>query len=311
VDHFQKVLNEHTAGSPVDPEVTWTDLSANDIAEKITQLGNPISVHIAEQLLDAFDFHRRCAQKYLCMKACPDRDEQFVNIARLTQEYLDSGAPILSMDTKKRELIGNFYRDGSLRTKGTQLTFDHDYPSFAEGVVIPHGLYDPRLNRGYLHLGTSCDTSEFACHCLKDWWRRFGQEQYPGAKSLLLKCDGGGSNSANTYLFKADLQGVADEVGLEIRVAHYPPYCSKYNPIEHRLFCHVSRACQGVIFTNVELVRRLMEKTKTRTGLSVVVDVVQEIYQRGRKLAEEVKDALGIFRDDLLPKLNYRILPRS
>jgi hypothetical protein len=291
--------------------VIWTDLSASAIAEKISQRGNPISVHIAEQLLDAYDFHRRRAQKSVCMKACPDRDEQFVNIARLTQEYLDSGDPILSMDTKKRELIGNFCRGGALLTKGTQLTFDHDYPSFAEGVVIPHGLYDPRLNRGYLHLGTSCDTSEFACHCLKDWWQRFGREQYPGAKSLLLKCDGGGSNSANTYLFKADLQGVADALGLEIRVAHYPPYCSKYNPIEHRLFCHVSRACQGVIFTSVDLVRRLMEKTKTRTGLRVVVDVVQEIYHRGRKLAEEVKEALRIFRDDLLPKLNYRILPRS
>jgi len=144
-----------------------------------------------------------------------------------------------------------------------------------------------------------------------DWWARFGQELYAGAKSLLLKCDGGGSNSANTYLFKEGLQRVADETGLGIRVAHYPPYCSKYNPIEHRLFCHLSRACQGVIFSGVGLVKALMQKARTRTGLSVVVDIVEKVYQTGRRVAEEVKQALNLVRDDSLPKLNYRILPRS
>lgn len=310
MDDFKDVLHQHTAGSPVDPDVIWTDLSACDIAEKITQRGNPVSVHIVEQLLDEHDFHRRKAQKQLPLMHHEDRDAQFHVIARFTQEYLDSGDPILSIDSKKRELIGNFYRQGVLLTKETIRTLDHDFPSFAEGWVIPHGLYDPRLNRGYLHLGTSRDTSEFACDCMKDWWLRYGQFQYVGAKSLLLKCDGGGSNSANTYLFKADLQAMADEIGLEIRVAHYPPYCSKYNPIEHRLFCHVSRACQGVIFKSVELVKHLMQKTRTRTGLSVMVDVVQKMYQTGRKLAEDVKMALNLIRDDFLPKLNYRILPR-
>jgi hypothetical protein len=291
--------------------VVWTDLTATDIAQKISQRGNPVSVHIVEQLLDEFDYHRRKAQKYLSLKECEVRDEQFGNIARLTREYLDSGEPMLSMDTKKRELIGNFFRPGVLLTTQTQLAFDHDFPKFAQGVVIPHGLYDERLKRGYLHLGTSHETSEFACFCILDWWQRFGQYVYAGAKSLLLKCDGGGSNNVNTYLFKADLQKVADETGLQIRVAHYPAYCSKYNPIEHRLFCHVSRACQGVIFTSVELVKELMEKTRTRTGLSVVVDIVRTVYQTGRKVADEVKKALNIIRDDSLPKLNYRILPRS
>jgi hypothetical protein len=160
-------------------------------------------------------------------------------------------------------------------------------------------------------LGTSHDTSEFACDCLLDWYRRFGQHLYPQAKSVLIKCDGGGSNSASTYLFKEGLQRVADETGLEIRVAHYPPYCSKYNPIEHRLFCHLTRACQGVVFTSVELVQALMRKARTRAGLSVVVDVVGKVYQTGRRVAAEVKDALSLVRDDTLPKLNYRILPRT
>ena len=125
-----------------------------------------------------------------------------------------------------------------------------------------------------------------------------------------MQCDGGGSNSASTHLFKADLQTLVDELGLEIRVAHYPPYCSKYNPIEHRLFCHLSRACQGMIFTSVGLVKQLTEAARTRTGLRVVVDVVDKVYEAGRKVAEEVRQSLNVVRDAILPKLNYRILPR-
>ncbi|MDB5313516.1 MAG: Transposase, partial [Gemmataceae bacterium] len=152
------------------------------------------------------------------------------------------------MDTKKRELSGPFYRPGVLPTRETVRVFDPDFPSFADGVVIPHGLYDERLNRGYTHLGTSHDTSEFAADGLVDWWQGFGQPRYPRAKGLLLKCAGGGSNSARPYPFKAEAERVADATGLGIRVAHDPPSCSKYNPIERRLFCHLGRACRGVIF---------------------------------------------------------------
>jgi hypothetical protein len=303
------VLIERTAGSPV-AEVIWTDLTVTDIAEALAQHGTPASVHIVEQLLDKYDYHRRKAQKSLAMGQNEDRDAQFRNIARLKQEYLDAGEPILSVDTKKRELIGNFYREGRPLCKTPQQVFDHDFVSFAEGVVIPHGLYDPRLNRGYVHLGTSHDTSAFACDCLVDWWLRFGQQQYPQAKSLLLLCDGGGSNSATTYLFKADLQKLVNRLPVSVRVAHYPPYCSKYNPIEHRLFCHLTRACLGVIFTSVQLVKQLMEKARTRTGLRVEVDVLETVYQKGRRVAEEIKKTLNLVRDDFLPKWNYRILPQ-
>jgi hypothetical protein len=170
-------------------------------------------------------------------------------------------------------------------------------------------LYDLKLNCGYVHLGTSHDTSAFACDCVEDWWRRYGQQQYPAAESLLLLCDGGGSNSARTYLFKADLQRLVNRLGIPVRVAHYPPYTSKYNPIEHRLFPHLTRACQGVLFTSVQLVKRLMEKAKTRTGLRVVVDILDRVYETGRRVAEEVKNSLNILRDDLLPLWNYRMVP--
>jgi hypothetical protein len=289
----------------------WTDLTATDIAARLTADGTPVSVHIVEQLLEEHGFHRRKVQKDLPLDEHPDRDAQFQNIARLKEEYLDSLNPLLSIDTKKRELLGTFYRAGTLLSTRTQRAFDHDFPSYADGVVIPHGLYDLRLNRGYLHLGTSHDTSAFACDCLADWWWRFGQGQYPGAQSLLLFCDGGGSNSANTYLFKADLQTLVNQIGLEVRVAHYPPYTSKYNPIEHRLFCHVTRACQGVLFRSLAVVKQLMEKTQTRTGLRVVVDVVEKVYETGRKLAESVKKGLHLIRDLFLPKWNYRLLPQA
>jgi Rhodopirellula transposase DDE domain len=307
---FRAVLADHTAGSPVAEEIIWTDLTATDIAARLSESGTPVSVHLVEQLLEEHDYHRRKAQKALPLDEHQDRDAQFRNIARLKQEYLASLNPLLSIDTKKRELLGTFYRAGRLLTTRTLRVFDHDFPSYAEGVVIPHGLYDPRLNRGYLHLGTSHDTSAFACDCLEDWWWRFGQEQYPGATSLLLLCDGGGSNSANTYLFKADAQALVNKIGLEVRVAHYPPYTSKYNPIEHRLFCHVTRACQGMLFRSRAVVKQLMEKTRTRTGLRVVVDVLDKVYETGRKVAESVKKALHLIRDLYLPKWNYRILPQ-
>jgi hypothetical protein len=292
-------------------EVIWTDLTATDIAAQLRNRGLPVSVHIVEQLLEADDYHRRKAQKELPLDQTKDRDAQFQNIAQLKQEYLNSANPLLSIDTKKRELLGNFYRAGKLLTHQTLRTFDHDFPSYADGVVIPHGLFDPRLNRGYVHLGMSHDTSAFACDCLEDWWRRFGQEQYPAAKSLLLLCDGGGSNSAQTHLFKADLQALVNKLGFAVRVAHYPPYTSKYNPIEHRLFPHLTRACQGVIFTSYALVKQLMEKARTRTGLRVVVDIVDKMYETGRKVADQVKEALRLVRDAFLPKWNYQIFPQN
>jgi Rhodopirellula transposase DDE domain len=309
VENFRVVVQEHTAGCPMQEEVIWTDLTATDISERLIEYGTPASVHIVEQLLEQEGFRRRQAVKSCAMGSNPNRDAQFLNIAQLKQDYLLSPNPVLSIDSKKRELLGNFYRDGKLLTKEALRAFDHDFPSFAEGVVLPHGLYDLKLNCGYVHLGTSHDTSAFACDCVEDWWWRHGQQQYPAAESLLLLCDGGGSNSARTYLFKADLQRLVNRLGMPVRVAHYPPYTSKYNPIEHRLFPHLTRACQGVLFTSVQLVKRLMEKAKTRTGLRVVVDIMDRVYETGRRVAEEVKNSLNILRDALLPLWNYRMVP--
>ena len=172
--------------------------------------------------------------------------------------------------------------------------YDHDFPTLADGIVIPHGLYDLVQNIGYVVLGTSHDTSECACDCLIHWGEHHGTQAYPHAPSLLVICDGGGSNNARYYIFKDMLQRAAQVLGIEIRIAHYPPYTSKYNPIEHRLFPHLTRACQGVIFTSVELVRELMSKASTRTGLQVHVAILDAIYQTGKKVADDFKTTMRI-----------------
>ena len=179
----------------------------------------------------------------------------------------------------------------------------------ASGIAIPHGLYDLKLNIGYLHIGTSHDTAEFACDAIRDWWHTHGQQHYPSATSILLLCDGGGSNSSRQYLFKQDLQALVNDLGIEIRIAHYPPYTSKYNPIEHRLFPHLTRVCQGVIFPSLEVVRDLMAKAKTQTGLKVFATVVDKEYKIGLKVTEAFKQTIEIVFDDYLPQWNYTAKP--
>lgn len=208
-------------------------------------------------------------------------------------------------------MIGNLYRPGTLYTQGVVETLDHDFPSLAQGVIIPHGIYDLKKNHGYINLGTSHDTSEFACDSLRQWWHAQGQADYPHASSLLLLCDGGGSNGARTNLFKAELERFAQETGLEVRVAHYPAYTSKYNPIEHRLFPHLQRACQGVIFTSVKVVKELMEKATTKTGLQVSVHILDKVYTTGRKVAVAFKEQMRVIFDEELPYWNYRVLPEA
>ena len=203
------------------------------------------------------------------------------------------------------------YRHGTLYSQETVETLDHDFPSLAEGVVIPYGIYDLERNHGYVTLGTSHDTSEFAGDCIRQWWWNYGCHFYPEADSLLLLGDGGGSNSARTYLFKAELERVAEEIGIEIRVAHYPPYTSKYNPIEHRLFPHLTRVCQGVIFRSVEVVQELMSQATTKTGLAVEVTILDRVYQTGRKVAANFKEQMRIIFDAELPQWNYRIPPNN
>jgi hypothetical protein len=210
-------------------------------------------------------------RKKKALGAHPDRDAQFQNSAKLQAEYQAAGDPVMSIDTKKKELIGNFARDGHPLTQVPVEVLDHDFPRAGEGKLIPHGLYDVARNEGYIHLNTSHDTREFCCDSIAHWWEQHGAQHDPHARRLLLLCDGGGSNAANRHVFKEALQALANRLGLDIRIAHYPPSCSKHNPIEHRLFPHLTRACQGVVFHSLDIAKQFMERTQTSKGLTVNV----------------------------------------
>lgn len=310
-EQFLQVLHNHTAGDPMDEQVRWTNLTHEEIVDALwVDHEIQVSKTVVGKLLKKHNYRRRKAQKRRSMKpAVKHRNAQFEKIAELVANFEAAGNPVLSMDTKKKEKLGNFYRDGHLYTLEEVQTYDHDFPSFAEGVVIPHAIYDLQLNVGYIQLGTSHDTSEFACDSFRQWWYTYGRHHYANATAILVLCDGGGSNSSRHYIFKQDLQALADEIGVTIRIAHYPPYCSKYNPVEHRFFPHVTRACQGVIFTSTELVKDLMTNTSTKTGLKAFVHILDKVYHTGRKVLTAFKHNMRIVFDDVLPQWNYSAIP--
>jgi hypothetical protein len=308
-DNFREVIHRYTAGDPMRGNIRWTNLTKREIADRLAKTSTPVGVNIVTQLLRDADFRRRKLRKTLAMGNAPRRNDQFEHIARLLDQYESSANPVLSMDTKKKEPLGPYFRPGLLFAPEDVPVYDHDFLHAAEGVLYPHGLYDLKRNVGHLYLGLSHDTSQFACDNVYRWWMRFGRWYYPEATTLLLLCDCGGSNDYRRYLFKQALQVLVDRLQLDVRVAHYPPYTSKYNPIEHRLFPHVTRACAGVSLADLETAVQLMRKTRTRTGLRVTVEVVRKFYATGKKYSPEFRAAMPLKFDKELPAWNYRAIP--
>lgn len=308
--NLRQLLQEFTAGDPMRVGTLWTNLSIRELSRRLIALGTPASRCVIRRLLRQLKLGRRTARKKKTMGHHPDRNAQFENIARLRREYQDACDPVISIDTKKKELLGNFHRPGPTFTERAVETFDHDFGSAGQGKLIPHGVYDVTNQHAQINLNTSHDTGELCCDSIALWWEQQGRGAYPKAKRLLILCDGGGSNSATQYLFKEDLQRLANRLGLELRVAHYPPYCSKHNPIEHRVFPHVTRACQGIIFHTVEIAKQFIERAKTTTGLQVTVGMLDKVYATGRKYAKGFKQTMKINFDQHLPKWNYRAIPQ-
>ena len=311
VENLKSVLEVRTAGNPDEADVLWTDLSPGQIAAAVTEMGTPVSPPVVRDWLEDQGLARHKIEKTLAGGASPDRNTQFERIAELKAEYLDRGNPVFSIDTKAKEHLGQLFRAGRVWTQKAFQGLDHDFPSWATGVIIPHGIYDDRLKRGHLNIGISHDTSQFACDSFRWYWNRIGSRCYPDATSILWLCDAGGSNSATQYLFKRDLQDLVNDLGVEIRVAHYPSYCSKFNPIERRFFPHVARACQGMLFDTLDTVVRLMRKASTTTGLRTTVNIIRRVYEIGRKVARDFKQTMTIQFDTLLPKWNYCVIPRN
>src|SRR5438445_320086 len=244
-------------------------------------------------------------------KEVEHRNEQFGQIKKYRQEYMSKGNPVISMDVKKKENIGEFFQKGEGYSTKALPVRDHDFADPKLGTIVPHGMYDVQKNIGYMVLSTSRDTSEFACACVQRWWENNGHKQYPNATSILILSDGGGSNSSRTYLFKEDLQKLANALHMEIRIAHYPPYTSKFNPIEHKLFCHVARAFSRSVITGVEKAKQLIEeKAKTAQGLKVFVSISNKIYETGRKAAATSLKEVTTLADSFLGSWNYRAVPQ-
>ncbi len=308
--HLKSVLETRTAGDPDDAAIVFTDLSPAILSVTMAKMGTPVCAEVIRHWMEEHDLRLRKIAQDLAGGHSPDRDTQFERIADLIAEYEEAGNPYFSLDTKAKEHLGKLFRAGRVRSTQAFHAFDHDFPSWADGVLIPHGIYDRVRNRGHINLGLSHDTSQFACDSFRWYWNRIGKRCYPKATSILWLCDCGGSNAVNKYIFKHDLQLLADQIGVEIRVAHSPSYCSKYNVIERRLFPHITRACQGMLFDTLDTVVTFMRKASTRTGLRTTVNVIRHHYETGRNATEQMKQNLKIVFDNLLPKWNYRAIPQ-
>ena len=306
---FLEIVDPSTAGDPDQDGVLWTNLSRPKIAEELLHRGFRVSVTVVAQLLKRHRLGRRQIGKTLPMGQHAARDRQFQIIAQYRAAFVQSDDPIVSMDTKHKEFLGLFFREGRLYTQKAKKAWDHDFPSAAFGVIYPHGFYDLKRNVGHLNLGLSHDTSRFACDSLGSWWQTQGRPAFPRARQLLLLCDGGGSNASNRYVFKYHLERLANRLGLEIRVAHYPPYCSKFNPIEHRFFPHGTRACQGLLLKSLEVTCRAMAKASTKKGLKTTVNVLPGDYPLKEGYPEEYPSSMKIRFDEELPAWNYRAIP--
>jgi Rhodopirellula transposase DDE domain len=302
-------LQEFTAGDPLREGVLWTTLSLREVSRRLVAMGTPARRRTIRRLLKKLNIGCRTARQKKTMGHHPDRNAPFENIARLRREYEATGEAVIAIATKKKELLGHFHRAGTTFPAETVETFDHDCGSAGQGKLIPHGIDALRNPHAHIHLNTSHDTSDRWCDSVALWWEHAGRTAHPQAKRLLVLGDGGGSKSATQSLFKADLQALAKRLGLEIRLAHYPPYCSKHNPIAHRVFPHITRACQGVIFHTVDMARQFIERAHTAPGLRVTVRLRDTGYQTGRKYAADFKHNMKLVFDEHLPKWNYRAVP--
>lgn len=302
---IERAIAADTAGSPVEEGIRWTNRSATDLAAELRQEGLEIGVDTVRRVLrEDMGLSLRQAMKNESECRCPDRDKQFRHIAALRQEYERHDWPIISIDTKKKEILGNFWHPGRAYTDGRVVVRDHDFVG-AEDRLVPYGVFDIRRNEGFVLLTRGADTCELACDAVWRWWQRLGKRSYHYAPRLLVLCDCGGSNGNRQHRFKEELCYLASDIGCDIRVAHYPPGCSKYNPIEHRMFCHVTRSLRGVVLKTVEVAKRFIGRTKTTQGLRILAETARLMYEKGLKASEHFIVRNPILFEPVLPQFNY------
>jgi hypothetical protein len=311
VPALQSLVEPATLGDPERP-LRWVSKSMDKLADALTAMGHPISADTVAKELAKLGFSRQHNRKADEGSRHPDRDAQFEHINAKVVAAQAAGQPVISVDTKKKELVGNFKNGGSdYRPKGEPARVNvHDFEDKTLGKVVPYGVYDIAANAGFVSLGITSDTAEFAVAAIRCWLERMGRGRYPQAKELTVTADCGGSNGARVRLWKVELQRLADETGLELHVHHYPPGTSKWNRIEHRLFCHITQNWRGRPLTDRLAVVELIGATTTKTGLKVACVLDERTYEKGIKVSDAEMAALDITGDTFHPEWNYTIKPR-
>ncbi len=289
----------------------WLRSSLQHLSDSLKAQGHVACPNTVRRLLKEMNYSLKANAKRQAGKQHPDRNAQFEYIEAQKQYFFSKGWPVISIDAKKKELIGNFKNNGQSWCLEAERVNDHDFKSSATGQAVSYGIYVMNHNQGYVYVGQSADTAEFAVDVLVRWWQEFGKFDFPDAPYMLILCDGGGSNGYRLRLWKVQLQEqLADQIGLEITVCHYPTGASKWNPIEHRLFGPISTNWAGKPLRTFEIMLACIRGTNTRTGLKVSAFLVEKVYRKGIKVAKNVMKSLNIERHIICPNWNYTIRPR-
>jgi len=312
VKELKAILEENTLGDPMSL-LRWTTKSTRNLSGEMTRKGHPLSAMSVCNLLHELGYSLQGNHKTKEGEDHPDRDAQFRRINERAKAFRASGNPIISVDTKKKERVGEFKNAGKTwETKGFPKEVNtYDYPHLGIGTACPYGVYDPERNEGMVNVGMSHDTAEFAVESIRQWWKKFGCRHYPKAKRLLICADGGGSNGCRNRAWKYHIQNLSDKTGLSIFVCHYPPGTSKWNKIEHRMFSFISLNWKGQPLVNFETVVNLIGGTKTRSGLKIKSQLDTRTYEKGLKISDAEMESLSITYDDRYPKWNYMLSPRT
>ena len=298
-----------TAGDPVSG-LKWTHKATEKIAKELRRHGIHVGRSTVGRLLKQMKFSLRVNHKKRSNGSPATRDQQFRYIRRMRTVFAKNADPIISVDAKKRELVGDFKNGGRTWGQVPRLVNDHDYPSLARGTAIPYVTYDTEANRAFVCVGTSRGTPEFAVDSITRWWRCEGRQRYPSAAQLLILADAGGSNGCRSRVWKARLQQFCDRYGLSATVCHYPTGASKWNPVEHRVNCELSKNWQGVPLDSYETILKYIRTTRTATGLRVRAKLLPKQYEKGVKVSDDEMELLQIRTRTSHPRWNYTLHPR-
>jgi hypothetical protein len=311
LSQLRQLLRHDTAGDPTGQRGLWTGQHLEQISIQLKRLGISVCSNTVRRLLGDLGYALHVNRKSLSGPQSPERDRQFRYLLGQRQDFTRNALPIISVDTKKKELVGPFKNAGQIWSREALPVNDHDFRSQAKGMAIPRGLYDLQANRGSVLVGTSHDTPQFAVEAIVEWWRGPGRRRYGQASELLILADSGGSNGARCRLWKYALQkNLVDRFQLAVTVCHYPTGASKWNPIEHRLFSEISKHWAGQPLTDYPTIVRLIGETKTQTGLRVNCALSTKPYPTKIKVSDEQMRELDLIRHPILPDWNYTLLPR-